>query len=481
MTMQASPGVNFEPMRRRFADRWLLFLAFCLLGYALAGRGFAYFGVPPLFIGEICLGLGLCAFILTRGWSRMMDVGAALAVVPLFALGLALLIPNLPKYKVDAARDAVIFGYALFALVVGALLVADPRRLPRLIGYYGKFMKIFLIGIPIVFFVYRFGRFFLPNWPWADVPIIHEKEGDVLVHLSGILAFWMSDRRRVGWFWVAMLTFDIALMGVVDRAGMLTFIAVMGLCVLIRPRQGAAWKTVTLIFAGMVLLWASQIDIPVPGGKGRTISFEGFSTSVQSMVGVGKSSGLEGTKEWRLQWWGKIVDYTIYGPYFWSGKGFGINLADDDGFQVQSDNSLRSPHSIHMSVLARMGVPGMALWLFMHFVWLFSVFDTYLRARRRGQQRWSGVMLFLFMYYLGFMINGSFDVFIEGPMGGIWFWTVYGTGVGALWIWRKCPEVLADSTLAAHESPGRAQLLPAAGRGRPGLPFRAGPAGIARA
>ena len=47
--------------RRRLADRYLVGLAVCLLGYALFGRAFAYLGVPPLFIGEAMLVLGLLA------------------------------------------------------------------------------------------------------------------------------------------------------------------------------------------------------------------------------------------------------------------------------------------------------------------------------------------------------------------------------------------------------------------------------------
>jgi len=219
-----------------------------------------------------------------------------------------------------------------------------------------------------------------------------------------------------------------------------------------------------------------SFNLPIPGGKGRSVSFDSFAGSIASTFGFGQSrGGYEGTKEWRLQWWGEIVDYTFNGPYFWTGKGFGINLATDDGFQVQEDNSLRSPHNIHMSVLARMGVPGFALWGLMHAVWMFSVAETYLRCRRREQQRWGGLFLFLFCFYLAFMINGSFDVFIEGPMGGIWFWTVYGTGVGALWVWRNHPEVLADGSVV-DESTRRAQLLSAAGWGRPGLPVGAGAA-----
>jgi len=31
--------------------------------------------------------------------------------------------------------------------------------------------------------------------------------------------------------------------------------------------------------------------------------------------------------------------YTIHGRYFWTGKGFGVNLADDDGFRWTSRTS----------------------------------------------------------------------------------------------------------------------------------------------
>jgi O-antigen ligase len=192
------------------------------------------------------------------------------------------------------------------------------------------------------------------------------------------------------------------------------------------------------------------------------------------MFGGADKVGLQGTKEWRLQWWDKIYDYTVHGPYFWTGKGFGINLADDDGFQVQQDKSLRSPHSIHMTYLARMGVPGVVLWGFMHLVWFYCIGNAYYRARRRGERSWAGLFQFLFAYYMAFVINGSFDVFIEGPMGGVWFWSIYGAGVGSLWVYRYRPEVLSELTADRNEDSGRAQLLPAAGwRGR-GLPLGAG-------
>jgi hypothetical protein len=33
-------------------------------------------------------------------------------------------------------------------------------------------------------------------------------------------------------------------------------------------------------------------------------------------------------------------------------------------------------------------------------------------------------------------------VVIEGPMGGIWFWSIMGIGLAALYIQRERPEVL---------------------------------------
>ena len=37
-------------------------------------------------------------------------------------------------------------------------------------------------------------------------------------------------------------------------------------------------------------------------------------------------------------------------------------------------------------------------------------------------------------------------------MGGIWFWTVYGTGIGAAMVHRRSPEALDAVTPAAAAS-----------------------------
>ena len=149
---------------------------------------------------------------------------------------------------------------------------------------------------------------------------------------------------------------------------------------------------------------------------------------------------------------------------------------------------------VAFSSSSKSDLPGAVAWVIMHATWLYCIWRAYLRAkRRRHEEAWAGVFLFLFSYYAAFIINGSFDVFIEGPMGGIWFWSIFGAGVGALWCYRYHRELFSDDLHGDNErgeaatttdqndaSARRPQLLPAAGWRRPGLPLGTGASRTAR-
>jgi hypothetical protein len=141
------------------------------------------------------------------------------------------------------------------------------------------------------------------------------------------------------------------------------------------------------------------------------------------------------------------MGYTFNGQYFWTGKGFGINLADDDGFQMLADHSLRNPHSVHMTMLARGGVPMLACWAAAIVGWYWLMGKCLIGAHLKQLRFWEGLFFFLPTYLTAFLINGSFDVFIEGPMGGIWMWTIYGTGLGSAIIFlRDCEARALDAS-----------------------------------
>jgi hypothetical protein len=435
------PAVN---LRERIGDRFLAMLAFILIGYAVGGRGFAYIGFPPVFIGEVTLLLGVLAFMGSRRWTWIFCDAHAWPLLALCGWGLSGTVPYVSVYAIDSLRDAMVWGYSAFGLILAVLIVDRPQRLSHFMGRYRTFVPWFLCLVPLVFSVYRFlsgGGSTRPEWPWVSVAIIQMKEGDVLVHLAGVMAFWVSGLGGpTPWKWVALLAINAAAMGVVDRAGMVAFGAVFFLCVLLKPMHTVGQRIIITVLFLSVVLWASNIKVPVPSGKGREISFDQIVTNLGSILFDTGSDGLDSTKEWRMDWWRLIGDYTFHGEYFWTGKGYGINLADDDGFQVLQDNSLRNPHNVHMTILARGGVPGLALWALAQASWGVWIAASLLRARRRGQQQWAGLFFFLFTYWFALLINGSFDVYLEGPMGGIWFWTVYGAGLAALSVYRTNPD-----------------------------------------
>jgi hypothetical protein len=92
-----------------------------------------------------------------------------------------------------------------------------------------------------------------------------------------------------------------------------------------------------------------------------------------------------------------------------------------------------------MTLLARAGVPGLALWLLLLLSWFGTLITMMLTARRRGHRQWADLFLFIGCYAAAIAINASFDVALEGPVQGIWFWCLLGFGMGSVMIYRAQP------------------------------------------
>jgi uncharacterized membrane protein len=66
--------------------------------------------------------------------------------------------------------------------------------------------------------------------------------------------------------------------------------------------------------------------------------------------------------------------------------------------------------------MARFGVIVFCLWLY----FLYLIFRDYFRRKLLGNR------FMIVSILLAFVINASFDVFLEGPMGAFPFWTFIG-------------------------------------------------------
>lgn len=416
--------------RADWGDRYLGLLCFVLAGYAIFGKGFAYVGVPPLFIGEITLVLGILALMASRSWIAMLMTVPSLMLLAFMGWILVRTVPGIPVHGFDALRDSVIALYGAFSFIIIALLLQKPARLGRLLGSYSRFALFYgLTGAVLAYTTSSLSH--LLAWPFSGLPVVYVRMGEASVHLTGAAVFVLLGLRRASWPWLLALLVGF-LMIAVSRGAMLAFVVPVLLAAVI----GRQLRRLMPIIAGggavlaVVLTFGLQVEIE----GGRVIGPAQLINNVESIIGRSEASNLDGTKTWRLRWWQAIQDYTLRGPYFWTGKGFGVNLAEDDGYVVGAENGgtpVRAPHNAHLGILARAGVPGLALWFLMLVSWFVMLARSRINALRNRDTKAADLFLWIGCYGLSMLINASFDVALEGPMLGIWFWSIIGLGIGA--------------------------------------------------
>lgn len=455
-------------------------LVLLLVGYMAMGRGFAHIGAGPIYVGEVVLAIGLLvtAYALIRlGLRPLRSVTVGLLL--LFMIwGAARTIPYVTTYGIDAFRDAVLWGYAVFALML--YLLADRAWIRGALRAYGLIVPLFALWLPIAYLIWlEVSKDVTTDRPAAIIPLVYYKAGDMAAHSVGSIGFLVllsgawAQWRTFAWRYALSQSFvwTMFISGTGSRGALIAALSGIGL-LLVATKRFRNWLPVALatvvltlaLTVGPLLTSAIQATIAnivtpstaiqpgstvEPGESPPARWFDAnrpatLDTLVSNFTSTLTDSGDEnqvGTKRFRIEWWTAIVNYTVFGPYLMTGKGFGVNLADADGFQPTLDHSLRAPHNSTMTVLARMGVPGFLLWVALLAAWAFGVLRAFVRSRRAGDRWLAAVSAWLFVYWFAMMLVTSFDPYIEGPQGGIWFWTVFGLGLVAT---RLAPEPGTD-------------------------------------
>lgn len=410
-------------------------LAAGLFCYATIGKGFAYLGVPPLHVGEVLFLAGLVAMLGSRSMAGTLAAAPNLVLLALGGVTLAQTLPYIPVHGVDAIRDSVVVLYGGFAFILCALLIERPERLHLVMGLFARFAAFYGATAWILYIGYSVlvSRGAMPAWPNSGLPLVAIRPGEVAVHLAGAAVFGLLFFRRTSWPWIGALLIGIGVIGAQSRGGLLAILLPLGAAVLVsgRTRELSA----VMLFGTIAILLLLLLDVEVPiTERDRPLSVSQVVMNFLSILQGTDEGDLDGTKLWRLMWWQAIVDYTFHGPYFWTGKGFGIALAEADGFGGTTgpdQGVLRSPHNVTMTILARAGVPGLALWLLLLASWFGLLLRNAILAQRLGLTDWRNLFLFLGCYLAAVVVNASFDVALEGPMLGIWFWVLFGIGCGA--------------------------------------------------
>jgi len=386
-----------------------------LLLYVFFNKGVAY-----SYIAEILLVAGIFVlFINRKNFEIALDrkqiiIGIFLIVSFLFILGGVFQFPILNVF-----RDSLALQYAWFAFIIYFFKNEYDFIWQKIIQIYKWVPLVLFLNFILFYFVFLY---LPPINIFGNQNIIIYKNGDKSVHLliSTILMFLFTDKYSRKWLITntILIVINFIILLAFTRSGSLAFIlALISFFIFSKEKilNESVRKLLKYVPVIMVIGMGLFIAIDIQGdAQGRTISLSQITENFSSIVSSDIDGNLAENKVWRLIWWAKLVNESFTLQHFFVGKGLGMSLAGND--IINTDDNLRSPHNFHLTILARFGYFVFIAWI----IWIVSLFKPLFTRKLAGKT------LAITAILLAFIINGSFDVFFEGPMGAFPFWTFVG-------------------------------------------------------
>jgi hypothetical protein len=377
-------------------------------------------GVAYTFLVEALWFFGILLLLMHRKKVELIWNKTTKLILFFLVISFIYILRGVTKYDIiELIRDSFIFQYGWFVFIL--FLFKDKLEIiwETLFFIYKWFPFVALLNFILQYFV----PFFETVAPFGGIPILLYKNGDMGVQLliSTLLLLYTFENKTLKWrvLLSLVIALDFLILASYSRSGIVAFLASM-LCFIYFNKDIQLQSRVRLLikYLPIILLVVTPIYINIKVAEnfqGRSVGLEQIKNNFSSIVGGTTDATSENNVVWRLVWWAKIIDYSLSSPNFFIGKGLGMNLATDDDI-ITLDDSLRSPHNFHLNIMSRFGVLLFIIWTYFLLQLLRPLFKKQLQGKR----------LLIGCILLAFLLNASFDVFLEGPMGAFPFWTWMG-------------------------------------------------------
>lgn len=408
-----------------------------LAGYVLFDRAFAWIHIPgtPIFVGEIALVFGLFIIFQTPHLGRLIRVSRPIQILLLFMLwGFALAFEGYSEWGIDAVRDSALWYYGGFALISSVLLLYKPDLWDELVDDLTRLIPFFFMVMIVRFALAQTS--IGPRIPDSQTHLTGHKTANIAVNVALALAFLLIvvgpsatrelRRRATGLTLVGLLL--VIGVGSQSRSGFLAAFVILSV-VFVLARHVRPVILGVFGLAILVAILAAALDVKFQLDR-RELSVEQVIENFQSVTEEATSgSQFDNTTQWRLNLWNLVVEDVLTADRALAGFGFGENLALR--FDYENPNvslPLRNPHNSHLSVLARMGTVGMALWVGMFASWYSSLVRARRQFRELGEDHRASLSLWLMLAMTGLLLNAIFDPTLEGPQVAVLLWSLFGLG-----------------------------------------------------
>lgn len=434
----------------------LLFVVLAL--YAAFGKGFAYAGVPPLFVGEAVLVVVMLSVVgssMAVPRSAAAALTAALGGLVVVQLAVDLLARDDPA--VETLRGIAPVSYSLYAFAIYGLLRTFERRRGRAAvidavdDAMARATPLILPVVVVLAALLLTEPTWLPTWPSSGVSMLISKSGDIAVTLVLVAPFLSAARpfeRRTARLAASYGLWAATALLVIGRSRGAVLALAAGILI-IRPRAVRVVKGVLVAATVVLLLYVSGIAVEV---RGRELSYDAVGDAAGSLVGTQPEdqigSNYVGTASWRADWWDDIWQDVTDDRMLLHGHGWGDNLAVRYGIVPRSAAEeatvLRLPHNIFFSLAGRAGVLVAVGYLL---VPVLTVVRTFRHRSTDGATRAVGGARGAVVAAL---VIGFVDVYLESPQGAILLWSL----IGYLW-WATAPRLDRVVASAPRESAER--------------------------
>ncbi len=400
---------------QNFNKIYIDFYFFIMAFYLLFNKGVAY-----TFCVEILLAFGLLLILLNRKVFEIFKEKKYVLILFLCFITLFYVLFGFLKYNyLNVIRDSFAFEYALFAIIIFFFKEDKAYVWQKFINLYRWTPLILLLNTLIFYFIILY---LPPIEIFGGQPLFLYKNGDKSLHLliSTIFMILFTDQYSKNWLTLntILILINLLILLAFTRSGSVAYLAGI-FCFFFFSRTSLVTENLRKVLKYMpvllIIVFSVFAAIEIDGdAQGRTISLSQITDNFSSIMSSDIDGSLTDNKVWRLVWWAKLLNESFTLEHFFIGKGLGMSLAGNDLTSV--DENLRSPHNFHLTIIARFG----------YIIFFFWVYWLYLLFKPLFTKQLSGKMLGLTCILLAFIINGSFDVFFEGPMGAFPFWTLVG-------------------------------------------------------
>lgn len=407
-------------------------------GYFIAGKGFAYIGINPLYIGEIVLSwCGFCWLLRLSLRKIQNPFPSGLIFYILSAIvvsGTIQLLFVIETYGFLALRDYAMIGYiGYFIVSYDVFKLEQNRRTLYKVSFLAGLIGVILLIVSIVF-----------NCNWNEIiPLsisgknIFLPHPDTLVPVySTFTSLLLSGAANSGLSVVGLLCavcMILLALAKLKSAFVLGIVAVMGLYLFGKKLRS---KLIQVSMGVLILLSLAIIVILAIGGT-YSKEFEDrveseFKSLLPNEIFTSGNVRTGSTAEWRYIWWSKITKNTLNrNPFF--GSGLGSDISQDflkDYFSlavVENDGSIsRYPHNILFTALGRLGIVGFTLWgALIITIFLYACkFARSMKFEKRpawGFYAWS--------FVLAAVANSLVQATFEAPFAAIPFWIFLGCAI----------------------------------------------------